>query len=145
MYLCYVRPILLLEHDRARTKAGLRAGARLSDYLSTSLLARVYPAALLGEILDEHGCNSKRIRRLPAVAGTYFCLALSLYPEAAYDHVFAVVSQGLSWMQGHDAEGTIAKSSLSEMRGKIGSGPLQTVVARACVPLADATRHPDAF
>lgn len=129
----------------ARTKAGLGAGARLSDYLSASLLARVYPAAMIGEILDEHGCNSKRIRRLPAVAGTYFCMALSLYPEAAYEHVFAVVSQGLSWMQGHDAAVTIAKSSLSEMRGKIGSGPLQTVVARACVPLADATRHPDAF
>lgn len=129
----------------ARTKAVLGVGARLSDYLSASLLARVYPAAMIGEILDEHGCNSKRIRSLPAVAGTYFCMALSLYPEAAYEQVFAVVSQGLSWMQGYDAEGTIAKSSLSEMRGKIGAGPLQTLVARACVPLADATRHPDAF
>jgi hypothetical protein len=48
-------------------------------------------------------------------------------------------------MQGHDSEVTIAKSSLSEMRGKIGAGPLQTLVARACIPLADATRHPDAF
>jgi hypothetical protein len=129
----------------ARTKAVLGVGARLSDYLSASLLARVYPAAMIGEILDEHGCNSKRIRSLPAVAGTYFCMALSLYPEAAYEHVFAVVSQGLSWMQGHDSEVTIAKSSLSEMRGKIGCGPLQTVVARACVPLADTQRHPDAF
>jgi hypothetical protein len=50
----------------ARTKAVLGAGARLSDYLSASLLARVYPATLIGEILDEHGCNSKRIRSLPA-------------------------------------------------------------------------------
>jgi hypothetical protein len=129
----------------ARTKAVLGVGARLSDYLSASLLARVYPAAMIGEILDEHGCNSKRIRSLPAVAGTYFCMALSLYPEAAYEQVFAVVSQGLSWMQGYDSEVTIAKSSLSEMRGKIGAGPLQTLVARACVPLADAPRHPDAF
>ena len=29
-------------------------------------------------------CNSKRIRSLPAVPGTYFCMALSLYPEAAF-------------------------------------------------------------
>lgn len=87
----------------ARTKTGLGAGARLSDYVSASLLARVYPAAMIGEILDTHGCNSQRIRRLPAVAGTYFCMALSLYPEAAYEHVFAVVSQGLSWMQGPGA------------------------------------------
>lgn len=129
----------------ARTNAVLGAGARLSDYLSASLLARVYPAAMIGEILDEHHCNSKRIRSLPAVAGAYFCMALSLYPEAAYEQVFAVVSQGLSWMQGHDSAATIAKSSISEMRGKMGSAPLQSVVARACVPLADATHHPDAF
>ncbi len=129
----------------ARTKAVLGTGARLSDYLSASLLARVYPAAMIGEILDQHGCNSKRIRSLPAVPGTYFCMALSLYPEAAYEQVFAVVAQGLSWMQGHDAAVTIAKSSISEMRGKIGSAPLQSLVARACLPLAAATRHPDAF
>jgi len=43
----------------------LGAGARLSDYLSASLLARVYPAAMIGKILDEHGCNSKRVRSLP--------------------------------------------------------------------------------
>ncbi len=129
----------------ARTKAVLGTGARLSDYLSASLLARVYPAAMISEILDEHNCNSKRIRSLPAVSGTYFCMALSLYPEAAYEQVFAVLAQGLSWMQGHDSEATIAKSSISEMRSKIGSAPLQSLVARACLPLADAALHPDAF
>ncbi len=129
----------------ARTKAVLGVGARLSDYLSASLLARVFPATMIGEILDQHGCNSKRIRSLPAVPGTYFCMALSLYPEAAYEQVFAVVTQGLSWMQGHDAQATIAKSSISEMRGKIGYAPLQSLMARACLPLADANRHPDAF
>jgi len=67
----------------ARTKAILGTGARLSDYLSASLLARVYPAAMIGEILDQHGCNSECIRSLPAVTGTYCCIALSLYPEAA--------------------------------------------------------------
>src|ERR1019366_8925229 len=77
--------------------------------------------------------------------GTYFCMALSLYPEAAYEQVFAVVAQGLSWMQGHDSEVTIAKSSISEMRGKIGYAPLQSLVARACLPLADAKLYPDAF
>lgn len=53
-------------------------GARLSDCLSASLLARVYPAAMIDEILNEHDCNSRRIRSLPAVPGTYFCMALSL-------------------------------------------------------------------
>lgn len=129
----------------ARTKAVLGSGARLSDFLGASLLARVYPPGMIGQILDDQGCNSKRIRSLPAVSGTYFCMALSLYPEAAYEQVFAVVSQGLSWMQGQDAEVSIAKSSVSEMRGKIGYVPLQKLIDQACVPLADKKRHPDAF
>ncbi len=57
----------------ARTKALLGAGARLADYLSASLLARVYPAQYINAVLDAHGCNSQRIRRFPAVAGTYYC------------------------------------------------------------------------
>ena len=87
----------------ARTKAALGAGARLSDYLSASLLARVYPPEVVNQKLNEHGVNSKRIRGFPAVCVTYYCMALSLYPEAAYEDVFAVVAQGLAWMQGGQA------------------------------------------
>ena len=52
----------------ARTKAELGPGARLSDYLSASLLARVYPPELIHQILNDHEANSQRVRRLPAVA-----------------------------------------------------------------------------
>ena len=133
----------------ARTKAILGNGARLSDYLSASLLAQVYPAPVINALLDQHGCNSQRIRSLPAVSGVYFCMALSLYPEVAYEQVFDVIAQGLSWMQGgrtaSDSHITIRKSSISEMRTKLGYLPLQSLAAQACVPLADPKRHPDAF
>ena len=42
----------------ARTKAELGPGARLSDYLSASLLARVYPPELIHQILNDHEANS---------------------------------------------------------------------------------------
>ena len=129
----------------ARTKAVLGAGARLSDYLSASLLARVYPTDLVRQVLDEHGVNSQRVRSLPAVAMTYYCMALSLYPEAAYEDVFAVVAQGLAWMQGNQAVPTVAKSSLSAARSKIGCAPLQVLHQRACVPLVVAAAQPEAF
>ena len=104
----------------ARTKATLGAGARLSDYLSASLLARVYPAEQVHQILDEHGVNSKRVRNFPAVATTYYCMALSLYPEAAYEDVFAAVAQGLSWMQGsRTAQAVMGSSLASNLSGKI--------------------------
>lgn len=129
----------------ARTKANLGTGARLSDYLSASLLARVYPSEQIRIILDDHGCNSQRIRSFPAVAGAYYCMALSLYPEAAYEEVFAVIAQGLAWTQSNPAPAPVAKSSISELRSKIGAAPLRELMARACVPLANPDKHPAAF
>ena len=129
----------------ARTKASLGSGARLSDYLSASLLARVIPAEQVHAVLDEHGCNSQRVRSFPAVAATYYCMALSLYPEAAYEEVFAVVTQGLAWAAGAAETPHIAKSSISAARTRIGWKPLSALVQRCCVPLADAQQHPQAF
>ncbi|RZL95445.1 MAG: hypothetical protein EOP82_02745, partial [Variovorax sp.] len=68
------------ESSMARTKAVLGSGARLADFLSASLLARVVPAEVVNAVLDAHGCNSQRVRSFPAVAGAYYCMALSLYP-----------------------------------------------------------------
>jgi Insertion element 4 transposase N-terminal len=55
----------------ARTKAVLGTGARMADNLSASLLARVYPAEVINEVLDAHGRNSQRVRSFPAVVGMY--------------------------------------------------------------------------
>ena len=129
----------------ARTKAVLGSGARLSDFLAASLLARVVPADVVHEVLDSHGCNSQRVRSFPAVVGVYYCMALSLYPEAAYEEVFSVVSQGLAWASGAAEPPTVNKSSISLLRSRIGAAPLKDLVHRCCVPMADAKRHPQAF
>ena len=129
----------------ARTKAVLGTGARLADYLSASLLARVVPAEVINEVLDAHGRNSQRLRSLPAVAGVYYCIALSLYPEAAYEEVFAAVAQGLAWAAGATEPTRVSKVSISLARSKIGAAPLQDLVRRCCMPMADERFHPDAF
>jgi hypothetical protein len=129
----------------ARTKATLGLGARLSDYLSASLLARVYPAEVVHQVLDAHGVNSQRIRSFPAVAGTYYCMALSLYPEAAYEEVFAAVAEGLAWAAGAAAPQRVAKSSISHLRTKLGAAPLAALMRRCCLPLAQLEAHPAAF
>ncbi|MDE2147090.1 MAG: IS4 family transposase [Burkholderiales bacterium] len=129
----------------ARTKAALGSGARLSDFLSASLLARVVPPETVHAVLDENGCNTRRVRSFPAVAGVYYCMALSLYPEAAYEEVFAVVAQGLAWSSGAAEPALVGKSSISGLRTRIGAAPLGDLVRRCCVPLAQARTHPDAF
>lgn len=129
----------------ARTKATLGSGARLADYLSASLLARVFPAERVHEALDAHGVNSQRIRRFPAVAGVYYTMALSLYPEAAYEEVFSVVAQGLAWARGSQQPAPVSKSSISALRSRMGSAPLRDLVRSCCLPLADPARQPQAF
>jgi hypothetical protein len=129
----------------ARTKALLGPGVRLSDYLSASLLARVVPAEDVHAVLNAHGCNSQRMRSFPAVAGVYYCMALSLYPESAYEEVFTAVAQGLAWSAGAPQPLRVAKSSISELRSKIGAQPLADLIKRCCRPLADASTHPQAF
>jgi hypothetical protein len=129
----------------ARTKATLGSGARLSDYLSASLLAKVFPAERVHEALDAHGCNSQRIRRFPAVAGVYYTMALSLYPEAAYEEVFSVVAQGLAWAGGASQPPPVSKSSISALRTRTGSAPLRDLIRSCCLPMADPARQPQAF
>lgn len=129
----------------ARTKAVLGSGARLSDYLSATLLARVFPADQINQILDAQGRNSRRVRSFPALVGVYYCMALSLYPEAAYEEVFAVLTEGFAWSQGRTQPTPVAKSSISELRSKLGAEPLRELMHQACVPLAQARKHPQAF
>jgi hypothetical protein len=109
------------------------------------LLARVYPAAQINQILDQQGRNSQRVRSFPALAGVYYCMALSLYPEASYEAVFSVVAQGLAWAQARPEPPPVNKSSISELRSKLGAEPLQALMATACRPLADPVQHPHAF
>ena len=129
----------------ARTKAVLATGARLSDFMSASLLARVFPSESVSTCLDKHGRSSQRLRSFPATAGVYYCMALSLYPEAAYEAVFSVVTSGLAWAAGQPGGQRVAKSSISALRSKIGFEPLQDLMDEHCVPLAEPAQHPEAF
>lgn len=129
----------------ARTKAVLGAGVRLADHVSAGLLARVFPAEVVNDVLNAQGRNSKRIRSFPAVAGVYFCMALSLYPEAAYEEVFATLCQGLAWAARSAKPARVSSVSISVARAKIGAEPLQELTRRCCVPMADERFHPEAF
>ena len=129
----------------ARTKAVLGTGVRLADHVSAGLLARVFPAEVVNDVLDSQGRNSKRVRSFPAVAGVYFCVALSLYPEAAYEEVFATICQGLAWAARSAKPARVSSASVSVARAKIGAEPLQELMRRCCVPMADERFHPEAF
>jgi hypothetical protein len=134
-----------MEAAMAHTEAVLGNGARLADFLSSSLMARVVPPGVVHEVLDAHGRNSQRLRALPAVAGVYYLMALSLDPEAAYEAVFAAVSPRLAWDAGAPEPAAVGKASISSLRPRIGCAPLAELVQRCCKPMADVAIHPSAF
>lgn len=129
----------------ARTRAALDNGARLTDFLSTSLLAHVYPSSLIGGLLDTHKCNSQRQRSFPATAVVYYCMALSLYPEAAYADVFDAVAQRLAWRCRSQAPASIKASSISVARARLSWPIFKDLQERACQPMALEASLPDAF
>jgi hypothetical protein len=129
----------------ARTKAVLGNAARLTDYLSTSLLARVYPSELIGQLLDANQCNSVRQRSFPATAVVYYCMALSLYPDAAYGDVFDAVTQGLAWRDHSEPPATLKSSSISDARSKLSWTVFKQLQEHSCQPLANIQTCPDAF
>jgi Insertion element 4 transposase N-terminal/Transposase DDE domain len=129
----------------ARTKASLGSGARLADYLSVGLLGRIYPAPVIENLLDAHEVNTLRTRRLPALVTSYYCIAMSLYPQAAYEEVYAVVAEGLSDRGRGNAQPIPVKSSITAARQRIGFAPLKSLMAQVCKPLADPTTQSYAF
>lgn len=129
----------------ARTKAVLGNAARLTDFLGTSLLARIYPADLIAQLLDAHQCNSQRLRDFPATAVVYYTMSLSLYPEAAYGPVFDAVAQGLAWRDKQDAPATLKAPSISAARSRLPWQMFKDLQERCCQPMASAATCPDAF
>ena len=63
----------------ARKAAALAGGARLSDYLSVSVIARVYPRAAVRAALCSLGRDSQRRRDLPAEVMVYYVIAMALF------------------------------------------------------------------
>jgi hypothetical protein len=129
----------------ARTKAILGSGARLTDYLSTSLLARIYPAPVINELLNAHQCNSQRQRCFPASAVVYYCMALSLYPEASYADVFEAVAEGLAWRHREAVPTRIKASSISAARSRLSWSLFKQLQELTCHPLATEASCPNAF
>lgn len=81
----------------------------------------------------------------PAIVAVYHTVALSRYPEASYEEVFAAIAQGLAWAARSREPTRISKVSISNAPAKIGPEPLQDLIREVCQPLAQERTHPEAF
>ena len=66
------------------------------------MLTRVFPAAVVDEVVQAAGRTEQRNRVLPARVMAYFSIGMGSYAEASYEDVFAQLTDGAfrGWITG---------------------------------------------
>jgi Insertion element 4 transposase N-terminal/Transposase DDE domain len=115
---------------------------RLSDLVSVGVLTRVFPPAVVDEVIEATGRVQQRHRVLPARVMAYFAVAMGLYSEGSYEDVLAQLTDGLSWASGWQESYALpklpGKSAIFQARARLGSEPVAALFARVAVPLGSA-------
>ena len=109
---------------------------RLSDLVSVGVLTRVFPPALVDEVIAGQGRTEQRHRSLPARVMAYFSIGMALYSEGSYEDVLSHLTDGLSWASGwQDSYSLPSKSAIFQARVRLGSQPLAALFDRVAAPL----------
>lgn len=123
----------------ARKRKAMPNPADIAHLISTGVLARACPRALIEEVLEETGRASQRQRLLPAPAVVYYIMALALWREAPLAEVFRVVCEGMNWLgRGASAGVQASKAGLSQARSRLGAETLRRLADRVLAPVAPA-------
>ena len=113
---------------------------RLSDLVSVGVLTRVFPPALVDEVIAECGRTERRHRSLPARVMAYFSIGMALYSEGSYEDVLSQLTDGLSWASGwQESFAPPSKSAIFQARARLGPEPLAALFARVAKPLGTPT------
>ena len=112
---------------------------RLSDLVSVGLLTRVFPPALVDEVIADAGRTEQRRRSLPARVVAYFAIGMALFSEGSYEDVFAQLTDGLSWSSGwRESWVPPSKSGIFQARVRLGFEAVEALFRRVARPLATA-------
>ncbi len=111
----------------------------MSDLVSVGVLTRVFPPALVDEVIGAAGRTEVRHRSLPARVMAYFAIAMGLYSEGSYEDVLAQLTDGLAWASGWREQYRLpGKSAIFQARERLGSAPLAGLYSQVARPLATA-------
>lgn len=121
----------------ARTRAGLPAGARITDYISLGVIAKWFPRESVDRVLVQSDRKSLRQRDLPAHVVVYYVIALALYMQVSYREVLRCLLEGLTWLQEPGKWPRVAgNSGISQARSRLGAGPLRQLHDEVVRPVA---------
>ncbi len=110
---------------------------RLSDHISIGVLTRVFPPALVDEVVAAAGRTEQRHRLLPARVVVYYVLALALFAQSSYEEVMRMLVEGLAWQSGWAQRWNVpTKAALFKARARLGPEPLRALFEAVAAPLA---------
>ena len=111
----------------------------LSDLVSVGLLTRVFPPALVDEVIAGAGRTELRRRSLPARVVAYFAIGMALFSDGSYEDVFAHLTDGLSWSsRWRESWVPPSKSAIFQARVRLGFEAVEALFRRVARPLATA-------
>ena len=109
---------------------------RLSDLESVGVLTRVFPPALVDEVIEASGRTQVRHRALPARVMAYFAIGMGLYSDGSYEDVLSQLTDGLAWTSGWREQYRLpGKSAIFQARERLGSQPLADLFTRVARPV----------
>ena len=109
---------------------------RLSDLVSVGVLTRVFPPALVDEVIEASGRTQVRHRALPARVMAYFAIGMGLYSDGSYEDVLSQLTDGLAWTSGWREQYRLpGKSAIFQARERLGSQPLANLFTRVARPV----------
>jgi len=121
----------------ARTAATLGEEARVSDYISLGVIARVFAEQAIGTALAQTGRGSIRARELPAQVVMYYVIAQALFMQVSQREVLRCLLEGVRWLFGPKlALKVTGKSGISQARSRLGWEPVKQLHDAVVVPLA---------
>ena len=121
----------------ARTAATLDEEARITDYISLGVIARVFPEQAIRTALAETGRSSIRERELPAQVVMYYVIAQALFMQVSQREVLRCLLEGVRWLFGPQVPLKVTgKSGISQARSRLGWEPVKQLHDEVVKPIA---------
>src|SRR5665647_2555453 len=113
---------------------------RLPGRVAVGVLTRVFPPALVDEVVAGAGVVEQRIRVLPARLVVYCTLAMILFFQSSYSQVWVKLVGGLDWARSFRARVAVGMSpspaAISKARARLGWQVMADLLERVAGPLA---------
>jgi Insertion element 4 transposase N-terminal/Transposase DDE domain len=111
------------------------AGVPPPEFSVEALAAVVTPAAVEAAVAA-CGVRERRVRKLPAGATVFLCVAMNLYAATPLGQVAARLVSGLRWRWPHPDAWRVSPGALCRARARVGARPLAALFKAVCRPLA---------